>query len=102
MALDVAEQENVERCVSDLVEPGVAAVLPPVRQFAAPGETGLRESLSQLAALAESEQEILLQLLVDAGNADEKGRCDLADVERDRVDRFRKTDGAAQHKLHHF
>jgi len=45
MALDVAEQENVEQSVSDLVEPGVAAVLPPVRQFAAECETGLRESL---------------------------------------------------------
>ena len=51
MALDVAEKGNVEQRVSDLVEPGVAAVLSPVRQFAAPGETDLRESLPQLAAL---------------------------------------------------
>ena len=43
MALDVAEQENVEQCVSELVEPGVAPVLPPVRQFAAECETGFRE-----------------------------------------------------------
>ena len=78
------------------------AVLPPVRQFAAECETGLREALPQPAALAEPEQEILLQLLVDAGNADEKGRRDLADVEGDGIDRFRKADGAAEHKLHHF
>src|SRR6267142_6929946 len=102
MALDVTEQDDVEQGVSCAIEPGIGAVLPPVGQFASPGETGLRDSLPQLAALAELEQEILLQLLVDAGNADEKGRCDLADVERDRVDRFRKTDGAAQHELHHF
>ena len=101
MALDVAEQQNVEQCVSDAVEPGVGAVLPAVRQFAAAGETGLRESLPQPAALAELEQEILLQLLVDAGNADEEGRRDLADVEGNGIDRFRKADGAAEHKLHH-
>ena len=84
-----------------LVEPGVAAVLPAVRQFAAPGEAGLHEALPQPAALAEPEQEILLQLFVDAGNADEEGRRDLADVERDGIDQFRKADGAAQHQLHH-
>ena len=57
------------------------------------------EALAQRAAFAEPEQETLLQLFVDAGNADEECRCDLADVERDGIDRFRKADGAAEHQM---
>src|SRR4029453_17058086 len=102
MALDVTKQESVEQSVSDLVEPCVAAVLPPVRQFAAECEAGLRKPLPQPTALAEPEKKILLQLFVDAGHTDEKGRRDLPDVEGDGIDRFRKADGAAEHELHHF
>src|SRR4051794_25173454 len=102
MALDVAEQEKIEQAVGGAIEPCIGTVLPAIGQFSTPGETRLREALPQSSAFPEPEQEILLQLLVDAGNADEKGRRDLADVERDGIDRFRKADRAAEHELHHF
>ena len=101
MALDVAEQQHVQQRVAEAVEPGSGPGLPAVRQSAAPGKTGFDKALAQPAALAEPEQEALLQLFVDAGNADEEGRRDLADVDRDGVDQLRKADGAAEHQMHH-
>src|SRR3954463_4707040 len=102
MALNIAKQEKIEQAVRGANEPCIGTVLPAIGQFSTPGKTGLREALPQPSAFSEPEQEILLQLLVDAGNADEKGRRDLADVERYGIDRFRKADGAAEHELHHF
>src|SRR5437660_5516176 len=102
MALDITEQQHVEQRVAETVEPCRAPGLSAVRQLATPGKTGFDKALAQAAAFAEPEQKALLQLFIDAGNTDEKRRRDLADVERDGVDRFGKTDGAAQHKLHHF
>src|SRR4051812_1530669 len=102
MALDVAEQDEIQHGIAEAIERRRRPALPPVRQFAAPGQAGLDEALTELAALAEPEQESLLQFLVDAGHADEKRRCNLSDVERDGVDRLRKTDGAAEHELRDF
>ena len=102
MALDVAEQQDVEQRVSRCGR--ARSSLPFCRRsdnLRPQAKQAFANRLPQPAALAEPEQEILLQLLVDAGNADEEGRRDLADVECDGIDRFRKADGAAQHELHH-
>src|SRR5258708_11326865 len=99
MALDVAEQQHVEQCVAEAVEPCRAPGLPSIRQPATPGKAGFDEALAQPAAFAEPEQKALLKLFIDAGNADEERRRDLADIECDGVDRLRKTDGAAKHKM---
>ena len=44
---------------------------------------------------------MLLQLFIDAGNADEESRRNLPDIDGNRIDRLREVDGAAKDKLHH-
>ncbi len=101
MALDIAEQQDVQHRVAETIEPARGSGLPAVRQFSAQGKTGFDKALAQPAALAKPEQETLLELFVNAGNTHKERRGDLADIERDGVDRFRKTDGAAEHQMRH-
>jgi hypothetical protein len=101
MTLDIAEQQDVQQRVAEAIEPGRGPGLPAVRQLAAPGKAGLDEALAQRPAFAELEQKTLLELFVNAGDADEERRCDLADVEGYGIDRFRKADSAAKHQMRH-
>ena len=103
MALDITKQQDVEQAVGDPIaqrRPSIGG-LPAVRQFAAQRKAGFCETLPQPAALAELEQEMLLQLFLDTGNPDEAGRRDLPDVDGNRIDRLREVDGAAEDELHH-
>src|SRR5450631_4474187 len=76
MALDIPEHQDIEQAVGDPIARYLVSIsgLPAIRQFAAQRKTGLCETLPQPAAFAELEQEMLLQLFIDAGNADEEGR----------------------------
>src|SRR5260370_3078547 len=56
--------------------------------------------LPQPPALAKLEQKMLLQLFVNAGNADEKGRRNFSDIDSYRIDRLCEADGTAKDKLH--
>src|SRR3977135_3181334 len=56
--------------------------------------------LPQPPALAKLEQKMLLQLFVNAGNADEKGRRNFSDIDSSRIDRLCEADGTAKDKLH--
>src|SRR5260364_163288 len=90
MTLQIAEHQHIEQAERRAIEQVGLAGLPSVGQRAAPGETRSCKALPQPAAFAEAEQKALLKLLVDSRYADEEGRRDLADVDRDRVDRFGK------------
>src|SRR6266852_7416997 len=56
--------------------------------------------LPQPPAPAKLEQKMLLQLFVNAGNADEKVRRYFSDIDSYRIDRLCEADGTAKDKLH--